>query len=241
MESNNILSIILSVIISYILIGGIFAPFAILFLGYIDWVILISTGAINTFLLFKFLKMSILKSTITGFLISSSSLIFMYILYLLTSYNNIGISLLLFLISSILIILLIKYKNWKFSSLVKSFFLTISSFLCFFLALKLKNYYPNESRNVKSFSFKVIDSHNKPIIGDSVEVSILRQPMLNLQELYEIEKLITDNKGEFKTSLSQSTKYRIRDYNYDDWMRGSFEIDYTDLKNRNEIILEIKE
>lgn len=241
MKSSNTLSIILSVTISYIIIGGIFAPFAILFLGYIDWVILIFTGLINTFLLFKFLKLSFLKSIITGFLISSTSLIFMYITFLLTSNNNIGIRLFLFLISSILIILLIKYKNWRFSSSVKSIFLTISSFICFFVALKLKNYYPNESRNVKNFSFKVINSHNKPIIGDSVEVSILRQPMLNLKELHEKEKLITDNNGKFKTSLSQSTKYRIRVYNYDDWMRGSFEIDYTDLKNRDEIILEIKE
>lgn len=240
MENNNTFSIILSAIISYIIIGAIFTPFAILFLGYIDWVILISTGIINTFLLSKFLKMNFLKSTITGFWISSISLIFMYILYFLTS-NNIGIGLLLFLISSILIILLIKFKNWKFSSLGKSIFLTISSFLCFILALKLKNYYPNESRNVKSYTFKVIDSHNKPIIGDSVEISILRQPMLNIQELYKIEKLTTDSNGKFKTSLSQSTKLEIRVYNEEEWMRGIYEIDKVDLKNRNDIILEIKE
>jgi len=79
------------------------------------------------------------------------------------------------------------------------------------------------------------------VVGDSIEVSVLRQPMLNIQETYVIKKIVTDNKGKFETSLSESTKYQVRVYNDENWMRGVYEIDYSDLKNKNDIVLEIDE
>ncbi|MFA5619815.1 MAG: hypothetical protein WDA08_05865 [Weeksellaceae bacterium] len=238
---NNSASITLLTVIFYIIIGGIFAPFSILFLGHIDWVILISTGLINKFLLFRFLKLKFLRSLTAGFLIASISLILMYLLFFLTSFENITIGLFLFLLCSILMLCFINYKNWKFSSPIRLFLLTISTILCFLVALNLKNYYPNESRNLRIYSFTIIDSFKRPVVGDSIEVSVLRQPMLNIQETYVIKKIVTDNKGKFETSLSESTKYQVRVYNDENWMRGVYEIDYSDLKNKNDIVLEIDE
>lgn len=238
-SKNKNLSIILWVLVLYTLIGSLFAPFTILFLGYIDWVILLSTGLINTLLLFKIYKLSFIKSLIIGFLISSVSLTLTYLLFFFTAFESFTIILFLYLISSILSLLLINNKNWMFSSPIKLFFLACASILCFFLAINLKNYYPNESRNIKTFSFLLVDSYNKPIIGDSIEISILRQPMLNLQEIHTKEKLISDNEGKFKASLSQSTIYDIRVFNSENWMIGSYEINYSDLKTNDDIVLEI--
>lgn len=97
----------------------------------------------------------------------------------------------------------------------------------------LKNFYPNENRHIEKYTFKVVDIHGNPIIGDSVEVSILRQPMFNLLELHKKNNLITNQKGEFTVLLSKSTNYQIRIYDNENRWKGSFQIE----ANKQEINL----
>lgn len=237
---NNTFSIVMLLIMAYIVSGGLLGVVSILLLGYLDWIILISTGLIHTLILFKIMKLEIHKSFLVGFLISSVSLILLYVLYLFFHLRNGGGYLVSFFCSSLFLLLTMHRKKRQFSSVPKLILLFISTVFCFLLALNLKNYYPNESKQLKTVKFKVVDDFEKPIVGDSIQISVLRKPMLNLYVIHDIEKKITDEFGDFSALLSQSTDYHIKIFNHENSWKESFEIDSEKLKAEDEILLKIR-
>jgi hypothetical protein len=236
-SENKNLPIILGILISYIIVGVLFSVVAILFLGYIDWAILILTGFIHTIVLVKILKLSFLRSLTLGFLVSSVSLICTYLFYQITSSGQIALFLLFVL--PILFFLFIHHRNWKFSSTKKLSILSCMTLLTLFIALNLKNFYLNEFRNIKPKTLQISDSNHQPLQGDSVKISILRNPLLNLQELHPIEKSVLDRDGKIRISLSESTKYYVDVYNKENYRIERFYMDASILKNQDLIILEI--
>lgn len=224
MKTNNKLLVPLLglMLICYILAFALCLFFSILFLGYLEPIFIAISGIINSIFVRKILNTNILKSILLGFTISAFGLLLVFCFWHLKIVNSaIGI-IILICFSVLTLAFLKKYEN-KICSF-KNVFLLI--FLCIYLigVYILKDFHPNENRHIEKFTFKVVDIHEKPIVGDSIDVSILRQPMFNLQGLYKKENLITNQKGEFTVFLSRKTKYRIRIYDNDDWMKGIFEI-----------------
>ncbi len=227
---------ILTILVSYIIPMVLFLPISILFLGYIEICFIIVFGFINTLFIFYKFELKLIPSTITGYFISSTSLILIYLLWFLRIYSNSLIAIILYISISVLFLFFLRQKEWKFNKKWKFITLSILTLVSILIATNLKDYYPQENKDFKTITFKAVDVNQNPLIGDTITIKRERNPLFSLMEIHKVADLVTNNNGEFKIELSETSNYDFalkRNY------KGVY-ISSTDLKEKNYFLLKFE-
>mgnify|MGYP000343418976 CR=1 FL=1 len=215
---------------------ALFLPISILFLGHIEICFIIGFGFINTVFIFYKFKLKLLPSSIIGFFISSISLILTYLLWFLQIYSNPIIGIIVYITFSVLFLYFIRQKEWKFNSKRKCITLSIFTIASILIATNLKEFYPQESNDLKLITFKVVDMNQNPLLGDTILINSKRSPLFNLMELHKVAELVTDTNGEFKIKLSEKS-------NYDFALKRNYKVvnvSSVDIKENNYFLLKFE-
>ncbi|MEO8239519.1 MAG: hypothetical protein ABI576_15560 [Flavobacterium sp.] len=216
---------------------------SVLLIGKADIPIVLFFGVINVLFARKIFKKYPFFIIPIGFLISSASLCFAYLIaYVSEHYSNANFGFLSYIIVSILLWIAIIQNNWKIKN-QRKVFLIISVLTLFFLTLSfgLKEIYPSkvEHRNLVSTEIKIVDKQKMPISGRTIEVRIHIQPLFGIRGTHKINKAITNENGIARIELSKSRNYTL-DINTKENKSIDFEISSTDLKNKKSFIIEDK-
>lgn len=224
-------------LIAYLVIAFFVTGLGAMFMGAADFALVIIFGVINTFIAKFYFKIDLLKSIFTGFLISSLGLVVSYLLWMpisnLTFSDDLIISGFIsngiFQTFSWLLVNKFIVKKSRIIAILIFLFMGLGIFASFSLYdyWKFEKYYNwNEKKRI---SIKVSDSITKGlIIGDSIQLTVERQPLYGLMTGSLIKKTITDENGisQFEVYLGNRHLGRIwRNDNLGDY----FEISKDDL------------
>ena len=210
----------------------------ILLQGYGDINFVIVYGIINSLFLIFALKINTISSLILGFLNSSLSLLFCYLIdFIKPFYDAKGI--LIFLIVSIIITFIIGHLNLsKFNPKKMNLIFILPTLLLLIFSFKIKEFYrpKSENENLKKIEIKVLDENRIPKFGDSIEVRITRYPIFGMRESHEINRTLTNQNGIAEIILSKNHNY-VLFISPKDKLFTSFEIDSTAVRLKNKFTI----
>ncbi len=189
--------------------------FGALFLGFADYVLIIFFGIVNSFISGIFFKTPFFKSLIIGFLVSSSGLIFSYLLWI--PFSNHNFSDYIFMLA-ICINAIVQATAWIFvkSSLIhttrlKTVLLFSTTLLMVLISFHMWEYWRYEkyynNHNKVSLQVKFIDSETgQALIGDSVTWSTQKQPLYGIMHTNS-GSYIPDEKGTVTFKIFKGNNY----------------------------------
>ena len=225
-----------SILLFYIIPIAFLTVFSILILGYIEYYLITIFGFINTYIFSKNSNFNLVKCFFAGFLIPGFSLSIIQIIYSHNIISNPFIVIILFVFLSVFL-LFIFINKLNLSSKINFIILIIFSLFFVYEAIKLKDYYPNETLDLKKVSFKVRDMDNNLLSDKVIEITKERRPLFSMIEIHKVKSLVTDENGEFEIMLSEKVNYWFsleRDFTQEIYISSK------DLKKKNYFYLEYK-
>lgn len=151
----------------------------VLLIGKADNMLVIWFGTINTIFLMRYLK-EVFLSMLFGFLISSFTLCFIYLIWYLVLFSQPFFVIGFFIIFSVFLCISIS-RNVLIITGQRNIYLILSILVLFILtcSFNLNKTYPTrfENEHLTIIQIKIVDKQNKPKLGDSIEVRIYRKPL----------------------------------------------------------------
>jgi hypothetical protein len=215
----------------YVLYGTLFIVFLAWIYAIADFHLTIAFGLINTLFSYLFFKTPLLKSILIGFLISATGLLCSYVVLILALSLNLPDD---FLVVALLSNAITQTVLWKVmgQSLKKPITpgllkLTIATAITLFISLNLWDYWTFEdyykfSQKV-SLNIQVIDSETgQPMVSDSIELRVQRQPLYGLMIFPKFSTKKTDQDGITSIKVFKGNTYEgyiYRKDNRDDYFK----------------------
>lgn len=194
----------------YVVISAVLMTFSILFSGFIEMVLITIYGIINIMYLYKFIKIEVIKSIILGLFISSFSMVFIYVLWYFSVHQNPIIAIFIYIITNLLGVYIVQRQKeikpkWIYGTLL---FLTIVSVKATDSFSKIDVRYGSETI-IKTI--KIINEKDIPI--EKISVSLVSQPLFNLQRLHDMREYDLNKNNQVNINLYSGYDYQI--YLYD--------------------------
>jgi hypothetical protein len=203
-------------LVFYVLFGTLFTVILVWFYAIADFHLTIAFGLINTLFSYLFFKTPLLKSILIGFLISATGLLCSYVILILALSLNLpddflGVALLSNAITQTLLWKVMEklLKKPKTPSILK---LTIATAITLFISLNLWDYWNFENyykvHHKVSLHIKIIDTETgEPIVGDTIELRVHRQPLYGMMMFPTFSKNVTDQNGIIPLDLFKGNTY----------------------------------
>jgi hypothetical protein len=242
MTNRKIISY-LAILIGYVVMAFLTTGIGAMIMGTADYVLIVVFGLINMCIAHFYFKIESLRSIFIGFLISSSSLVFSYLIWIPISNFNLSDNIIILGILNNAIFqtfswVIVERQIGKRNKIkTKTLFLSVLSVTIIACNLydfwKFEEYYNwNETKKI---AIKITDSKTgKAVIGDSIRLTADRQSLFGLMATSKIGETVTDKNGlsEFKVYFGNEYQGRIwRNNGHFDF----FEVSSNDITKKDTI------
>lgn len=215
---NRKIGFYISLLLFYILCVYLITGFGAIFLGITDKVLVLVLGILNSVIASVFFDIKPVHNLAFGFLISSIGLVLSYLLWMPISNFNFSGNL---IIAPIIINVLFQTFSWKILENLLSkkrridpLVLSIMTVVLLVLAFNFWDYWKFEKlynwNKKKKITIKIVDSKNgTPVAGDSIRMTVRRQPLYGIMVDSEVRKSVIDKNGTSEFELYLGSEHNI--------------------------------
>ena len=209
-----------AILIGYVVLAFLTTGIGAMIMGIADYALIAVFGLINMCIAHFYFKIESLRSIFIGFLISSSGLVFSYLIWIpISNFNLAGDIIILGILSNAIFQTLswvIVERRIVKRNGIKTIALFLSVLFVTIIACNLYDFWKFEEyynwNETKKIVIKIADSKTgNAVVGDSIRLTADRQPLFGLMARSKIGETVTDKNGlsEFKVYIGNEYQGRI--------------------------------